>query len=179
MRPTSTTATLGGMTRRDYVRTDDTGAGVVVHWDAEVCAHSGVCVSTLPGVFNVRRRPWIDLDQADVEATITAVAGCPSGALTSTRLAAGEHAIPRPLAQVEEAASEPAAPGAATVSVKVLPNGPYLVKGEIEIVDGAGTVARRVGKVALCRCGRSKSKPFCDGSHHTTGFADPAVIKSE
>jgi CDGSH-type Zn-finger protein len=54
----------------------------------------------------------------------------------------------------------------------VLPTGPYLLKGPIEIVDGAGAVVRRVDKVALCRCGQSSTKPFCDGTHHKVGFDD-------
>lgn len=164
------------MTRRDYVITDPDGGGLVVHWDSAVCAHSAVCVQSLPRVFNPRRRPWIDLADVESGAVESTVAACPSAALTSTRYAAGETAPTGSVAAAEAVAAEPEAPGAASVSVKVLPNGPYLLKGEIEVVDGAGAVARRITKVALCRCGRSRSKPFCDGSHHTTGFTDPAVI---
>jgi uncharacterized Fe-S cluster protein YjdI/CDGSH-type Zn-finger protein len=167
------------MTRRDYVITEPDGGGVVVHWDAEVCSHSAACVQGLPRVFNPRRRPWIDTSAADAGAIETTVATCPSGALTSTRYAPGEVAPTGSSADAEALAARPEAPGAASVSVKVLPNGPYLLKGEIEVVDGAGAVARRITKVALCRCGNSRSKPFCDGSHHTTGFTDPAAITPE
>jgi hypothetical protein len=136
-------------------------------------------VRSLPRVFNPRRRPWIDIAGADPTAIEQAVDSCPSGALTSTRYSPGDTAPTGPSTNAEKVAAEPEAPGAASVSVKVLPNGPYLLKGEIEVVDGAGAVARRITKVALCRCGRSSSKPFCDGSHHTTGFTDPAVITPE
>ena len=61
----------------------------------------------------------------------------------------------------------------ADVTIKVRPNGPYLVTGPIEISDADGTpVAIPEGKttVALCRCGASVTKPFCDGTHSKIGF---------
>jgi CDGSH-type Zn-finger protein len=51
------------------------------------------------------------------------------------------------------------------------PDGPYLVRGEFELVDAEGKVIeRRRRTVALCRCGASRTKPFCDGTHKTIGF---------
>jgi uncharacterized Fe-S cluster protein YjdI/CDGSH-type Zn-finger protein len=161
-----------GMSRRDYVHSDSAGGGIVIHWDSETCIHSGVCLRALPTVFNARRRPWVDPDGADTDAIEAAVAACPSAALSSTRFAGGEQVPARSLDETERAAADPEAPGAAPVSVKVLPTGPYLLKGPIEIVDGAGAVVRRVDKVALCRCGQSSTKPFCDGTHHKVGFDD-------
>lgn len=52
-------------------------------------------------------------------------------------------------------------------------NGPYLVQGPVQIMDHLGNVfAIPPGKdaIALCRCGQSKTRPFCDGSHRTCGF---------
>lgn len=50
-------------------------------------------------------------------------------------------------------------------------NGPYLVRGEFELTDQDGNVIEtRRGTVALCRCGASRTKPFCDGTHKTIGF---------
>jgi len=51
-------------------------------------------------------------------------------------------------------------------------NGPYLVEGEIKLVDSSGKPWDLSGrtKVALCRCGQSANKPFCDGSHAKVGF---------
>ena len=54
--------------------------------------------------------------------------------------------------------------------IKVTKNGPYIVTGEVEYVDADGTVVKTLAKAALCRCGHSKSKPFCDGSHREVGF---------
>jgi CDGSH-type Zn-finger protein len=60
----------------------------------------------------------------------------------------------------------------ADVTVQLLRNGPLLVKGPIAIVDAEGkpVAAKDPGSCALCRCGQSKTKPFCDGSHKTSGF---------
>lgn len=50
-------------------------------------------------------------------------------------------------------------------------NGPYLIRGEFSILDQDGNqIERRRKTVALCRCGRSQSKPFCDGTHKVIGF---------
>ena len=58
------------------------------------------------------------------------------------------------------------------VKITVRPNGPYLVSGEVELVDGAGNAIDTAGKatIALCRCGHSANKPFCDGNHAVEGF---------
>lgn len=56
-------------------------------------------------------------------------------------------------------------------SITVCPRGPLLVRGEFDIVDSEGQpVPRTRGTVALCRCGASAIKPYCDGSHKLTGF---------
>ena len=58
------------------------------------------------------------------------------------------------------------------VTIKVSENGPYLVTGPIRLLDADGT-AHEVQRstVALCRCGGSTTKPFCDGTHSRIGFA--------
>jgi CDGSH-type Zn-finger protein len=61
----------------------------------------------------------------------------------------------------------------ADVTIKIRPNGPYLVSGPIDLTDGDGNpIAIPAGKanVALCRCGASVTKPFCDGTHSKIGF---------
>ena len=63
------------------------------------------------------------------------------------------------------------------------PNGPLLVEGEIELYDPTGAKVDIAGKnmVALCRCGGSTRKPFCDGTHSKIGFqgADAAVAAAK
>jgi CDGSH-type Zn-finger protein len=57
------------------------------------------------------------------------------------------------------------------VTVKLLPDGPLQVKGEVEVQDSQGnTLPLKGGDVYLCRCGQSANKPFCDGTHKKVGF---------
>ena len=59
------------------------------------------------------------------------------------------------------------------VTVRLRENGPYVVEGSITLVDHQGNefpLPTNKPAVALCRCGHSKNKPFCDGSHRTAGF---------
>ena len=59
--------------------------GVTVIWKPALCRHSGICARGLPDVFNPRRRPWIELQHADVASITSQVDRCPSGALSWTR----------------------------------------------------------------------------------------------
>jgi CDGSH-type Zn-finger protein len=67
-----------------------------------------------------------------------------------------------------------------TVTIKVRDNGPYVVDGDFVLTDAQGNEIPIV-KRALCRCGGSTTKPFCDGTHSKIGFqgANAAVEKSE
>ena len=57
------------------------------------------------------------------------------------------------------------------VTIKVRESGPYLVRGPVNLTDADGTLYQIDGdNIALCRCGGSQTKPFCDGSHKTNGF---------
>jgi CDGSH-type Zn-finger protein len=56
------------------------------------------------------------------------------------------------------------------LNVQPLPNGSLMVTGSLEIVSGTGRTTDKVTKVWLCRCGQSKNKPYCDGSHKAAGF---------
>jgi CDGSH-type Zn-finger protein len=54
-------------------------------------------------------------------------------------------------------------------------DGPLLVRGRFELLDADGSpIGRRRNPVALCRCGKSKTRPFCDGTHKLIGFRAPA-----
>ena len=56
------------------------------------------------------------------------------------------------------------------LNIKSSRNGPLLVSGNLEVVSGTGRTTNRVTKTALCRCGHSANKPYCDGSHSGSGF---------
>ena len=68
--------------------------------------------------------------------------------------------------------------------ITIRPNGPYLVEGECELIDVNGSkvdTSSRGPRFALCRCGASVSKPFCDGTHSKMGFqaAEAAVAQEQ
>jgi CDGSH-type Zn-finger protein len=68
------------------------------------------------------------------------------------------------------------------VTIQALDNGPYLVRGPVTITDAEGNQFRTNREpVALCRCGGSTTKPFCDGTHSKIGFqaANRAVHEAE
>ncbi len=69
-----------------------------------------------------------------------------------------------------------------TVKISARPNGPYLVQGDVDLYDAAGNKVDVApgATIALCRCGGSATKPFCDGTHTRIGFkAAEAAVKRE
>lgn len=133
-----------------------TNGDLTVVWKPNTCIHSAVCFKELSAVFDPRRRPWIDLSQAETEQIIAQVKKCPSGALSYH---INNAANPDGQTQVE------------TV-VEVLPNGPLLVYGTLKVKDVNGNETLKSETTAFCRCGASKTKPYCDGSHRKIGFSD-------
>jgi CDGSH-type Zn-finger protein len=69
----------------------------------------------------------------------------------------------------------------AHVIIETIKNGPYIVKGEVELIDADGNKFPVEKRMALCRCGASTEKPFCDGTHSKIGFqaAQKAVPESK
>ena len=68
------------------------------------------------------------------------------------------------------------------VKITIRPNGPYVVEGEVELVDPTGATVDTADRprIALCRCGASVTKPFCDGTHSKVGFqAAEAAVQQE
>ncbi len=56
------------------------------------------------------------------------------------------------------------------VTIMPIANGPLRVQGSLEVVSGTGRTCNKVSETYLCRCGESKNKPYCDGSHKAAGF---------
>ena len=137
---------------RDKVMKEYATDEIVVEWEPRLCSHSHNCVNSLPQVFDETRRPWVEVDAATADEVEAAVALCPSGALRTRRFGSVR---PR-----REQAPE----------VRASANGPLLVSGGVRVVAADGTVLYEGEKAALCRCGRSGNKPFCDGTHKTVGF---------
>ena len=126
------------------------GSKLEVQFAAQRCIHSRFCVTWAPRVFlaNVQG-PWIHPDAMPVERLVEVAHACPSGAINYRRLDGGpeESAPPVNLASVRE-------------------GGPYAFRARLQI-DGVAAGFR----ATLCRCGASRHKPYCDGSHHEIGFS--------
>jgi uncharacterized Fe-S cluster protein YjdI len=181
--------------KRIVVRFDATRC---IHSRNCVLARPDVFVPNAPG-------GWIHPDDASPDAVAEIAHSCPSGAITYERLDSGsQEAAPkvnlvrirenRPLAfhaelrvagQVGagftasgEAATQESAALAqrdGTVVVKLAKNGPLLVEGNLEVVTGTGRTILRTRTSALCRCGGSANKPYCDGTHNKIGFTADAA----
>ncbi len=74
--------------------------------------------------------------------------------------------------RVRETVASADAPAGGALTVTPQSNGPAIVRGTFDLVDGRGERRSRYEKAALCRCGHSGNKPFCDGSHARVGFRD-------
>lgn len=144
----------------ETVTSDD----VTLHFHAKRCIHSRYCVLTRPDVFvpNVVG-PWIHPEAARAEEVVALAHECPSGAIRYTRHdGVPDEAPPR------------------VNLVRVRENGPLAVHADVALQrpDGSEEVGTRM---TLCRCGASRNKPFCDGSHAGAGFTatgEPATVES-
>lgn len=134
---------------------------VTIVWKPELCSHSTLCwkhATGLPQVFNPKERPWIRPEAGDTTSIIAQVKKCPSGALGFFM-----NESPETPASLESSAA---------TQVNVSARGPLLLSGNLIINDAEGNEIMRCNSAALCRCGASSRKPFCDGSHARVGFEE-------
>jgi len=140
---------------------------ITVFWKPDACIHSTICFMKLRKVFNPAKRPWVNMKGATTQEIIDIVEQCPTDALTwkwNRDLSAAEEqelTSPNP---AEEIVPIP------LTEIIILENGPALIKGKFKVCKASGEAYHTGSQVVLCRCGASHNKPFCDGTHHTTGF---------
>ncbi|MHC4840289.1 MAG: CDGSH iron-sulfur domain-containing protein [Planctomycetota bacterium] len=140
--------------KRDSYEGDD----LTVHDNRGLCAHAGYCTRGLPAVFKMGEEPWIDANGASKEEIAKVVGQCPSGAIGYS--VAGEDQTVKGEGPV----------------VAFVPNGPYLVQGDCKIEGCELPEGRGSDRLALCRCGQSKNKPFCNGAHWDVKFDEDAAV---
>jgi len=143
------------MEQRDTIRKEYSNGEVTVVWQPSLCIHSTICwkaATGLPQVFNPRVRPWVNIQGAGTAQIVAQVQKCPSGALQFF------YNNPQPGEMGNTAAEN-------LVHVEVQRNGPLLVHGTIQVKDQNGTETQKQRTTAFCRCGQSRNKPYCDGSH--------------
>jgi CDGSH-type Zn-finger protein len=141
--------TDGSLNKRDNY----TGKTITIHDNRGICAHAGRCTDNLASVFKLKQEPWIDPDGATADEIIATIKKCPSGAL-SYSIEGKEH---------RDQDREP--------MVTVTKNGPYALTGGVEVLGQERSEGASTEHCTLCRCGGSKNKPFCDGTHWG-GFKD-------
>ncbi len=142
--------------RRAYPTPD----GVTVYDDRSRCAHFGQCTDRLPSVFGVSEDAFVAPGAASSAQITQVVSGCPSGALTYTTTTT----------PVDDASTVETHEDA---SIHPIVDGPYRVRGGVEVLGIGKAAYERRERQTLCRCGQSRNKPFCDGSHWYAGFRDP------
>jgi len=136
------------------------GKEIDVNFDAEKCIHSRRCIVGQPNVFEANAKgPWIHPDMATPDQIVKVSEKCPSGAITYSRHNGGQNET-APAANI----------------AYVWENGPLAFHADLHIQNQPPRY-----RATLCRCGASKSKPFCDSSHKGSGFlatGEPKVQKS-
>jgi CDGSH-type Zn-finger protein/uncharacterized Fe-S cluster protein YjdI len=131
------------------------GHGVSVQFNVARCIHAAECAHGLPGVFDPQARPWIQPRKATADEVVAVVARCPTGALQAR--------------YDDDRAAEAVSP---RNELRMVVDGPHHLRGDIEIRDASGKALARESRMALCRCGASGNKPYCDKSHVGSGFKD-------
>jgi glutamate synthase domain-containing protein 2/uncharacterized Fe-S cluster protein YjdI len=131
---------------------DYEGKDITIHDNRGICAHIGHCSDNAPNVFRMKTEPWIDPDGEPTDEVKRVVGMCPSGALSFSL-------------DGKKVDSQDREPG-----IHLLKNGPYFVVGGVALDDCNGDKPESTEHFAMCRCGGSKNKPFCDGSHWYNKF---------
>jgi uncharacterized Fe-S cluster protein YjdI len=126
---------------------------LTIIWEPKKCIHSAICFKTLPKVYDPRARPWIKPEAASVQELKAQIDTCPSGALSYS---------------IENESLKPE--NMTETSVEIMKDGPIIVKGNIQLKNSDGTTENKENITALCRCGASDKKPYCDGHHKKIGF---------
>jgi CDGSH-type Zn-finger protein/uncharacterized Fe-S cluster protein YjdI len=151
------TVHLAPPAQRDTAHDEDIeiirGDNGTIYFDAKRCIHSRHCVLGEPEVFRANREgDWIFPDNATAERVNHVALNCVSGAIRFERHDGGENEVAPKVNQI-----------------RMREDGPLAVNAAITLVSADGAAQSEV-RVTLCRCGKSKNKPFCDKSHVDVGF---------
>lgn len=135
------------------------GESINVTFDIRRCIHAEECVRRLGDVFDINKRPWIQPDHATTEQIVDMIPHCPTGALHYQRLDGGpDEEIP-------------------TVNTVVLQeDGPLYLSGNLVVQHAEGEQVYADTRLALCRCGASENKPFCDNAHLKIDFKASGTV---
>ena len=133
------------------------GKAITVLYDAQRCIHAKECVHGAPEVFDPQTKPWVTPDNAEARVIASVIKRCPTGALHY-------QAADSSLAERAEPSN----------TLTITSHGPLYLRGSFVVADGEKELLSDT-RAALCRCGASKNKPFCDNSHFAVAFDDPGT----
>ena len=135
------------------------GKNATVFWNGGLCIHVGECGRAKGELFVGGRDPWCQPDLTSNEEVAEVINRCPTGALTVEFADGSGTEQPEPVN-----------------TVNVAYNGPLFVRGRLSIGDSPADAPGLAFRAALCRCGKSRNKPFCDNSHEKEGFSDYGAV---
>jgi len=131
------------------------GQHLDIYFHVDRCNHFAACLSGAPEVFNLMRKPWIRPDAAAADKIIRVIEKCPTGALHYRRHDDGQE---------EMTPTEN--------SGQITRHGPIYLRGNLEVLDENGEKIIEDTRLGLCRCGKSRHKPHCDGEHLYQGYLE-------
>lgn len=150
---------------------------ITVYWKPDACIHASYCYRELIEVFDPSRRPWVDMTGASTEKIIEVVNLCPTEALAwkwndekKNEKVGNEHTNHIKFRRPELIGEKSSGPQESPVSVKIMTDGPIVIKGNFILKYGNNKKEVIDGIISLCRCGISDHQPFCDGQHRKIGF---------
>jgi len=165
---------------RQYTKTGDRSyknGDITVYWKPSACIHASSCYRELIDVFDPGSRPWVNMKGAETDRIIETVDLCPTEALAwkwNDDSKNGDVSVghtnhikyKRPDLYKVPAATGEAKP----LNVRIMPMGPIVIDGTFTVID-SGEEKRVTSNInSFCRCGETKSPPYCDGEHRIKGF---------
>ena len=128
-----------------------------VTFELKRCIHAAECGRRLQAVFDINKRPWVQPDKASADQIQVTIDHCPSGALKYVR---------------KDGSAQEQVPDRNVIVVT--DSGEYQLRGDIQLVTMSGETVVEEYRMALCRCGESSNKPFCDNTHRQARFVAPS-----
>jgi len=152
------------ITGMDENNREYTNGEITVFWRPKECVHATTCFRELRAVFDPGKRPWVNMQGASSDEIIRVVDLCPTQAL--------HYKYNKDLgnAESDEKVQNPVPAAQPTVEIRVMPDGPLVVKGEVKTIGTNGQELKKMKITSFCRCGQSKNMPYCDGTHRKVGF---------
>jgi uncharacterized Fe-S cluster protein YjdI len=155
-----------------------TNGEITVFWIPSKCIHATTCFRELIEVFNPGRRPWVNMEGAPTRKIIEVVNKCPTQALVwkynkdlseeekdALRPSVTEEETPKTVTPKEVVRDKP-------TNIRIMKDGPIVVDGKFKIIGGDDRELRKTSMTSFCRCGNSRSMPYCDGTHRKIGFSE-------